>query len=138
MPVKTKRAEIIPARLPKREESSPVRTTLLRRRQAPDQGHRIGRRPRREDRIVGGACDAVRHISGQEAEGVAGRVGRDGVDGDLAERRRCAIVLIVPPERRIAGLIALLPENGDEIDRMTITKPNSPKDSNLSQKPAGR
>jgi hypothetical protein len=29
-------------------------------------------------------------------------------------------------------------ENGDEIDRMTITKPNSPKDSNLSQKPAGR
>ena len=29
-------------------------------------------------------------------------------------------------------------ENGDEIDRMTITKPNSPKDSNLLQKPAGR
>jgi hypothetical protein len=40
MPVKTKRAETIPARLPKREESSPVRRTLLPRRQAPDQRHR--------------------------------------------------------------------------------------------------
>jgi hypothetical protein len=29
-------------------------------------------------------------------------------------------------------------ENGDEIDRITITKPAQPKDSTLSQKPPGR
>src|SRR6476646_10769060 len=88
----------------------------LLRRQPPDQGHRVGRRSRGKYWIIGRTGNAIGHIAGEEAEGIAGCVLRYGVDRDLAERSRGSIVLIVPSLGRVVGRIALLAENADEVE----------------------
>src|SRR5665648_667134 len=93
---------------------TPLRNGL--RGQAAGEGDDVGRRTDLEDRIVGRAGDAVHHITGQETEGVAGRIGSDGLDADLAERRGRAAILVVPAERRIGGLIAVLADDRGEIE----------------------
>src|SRR4029077_9297080 len=88
----------------------------LLRRQPPDQGHRVGRRSRGKYGIIGRTGNAIGHIAGEEAEGIAGCVLRYGVDRDLAERSRGSIVLVVPSLGRVVGRIALLAKNGDEVE----------------------
>ena len=88
----------------------------LLRRQRPDQGHRVGRRSRGKYGIIGRTGNAIGHIAGEEAEGIAGCVLRYGVDRDLAERSRGSVVLVVPSLGRVVGRIALLAKNGDEVE----------------------
>src|SRR6476646_8761446 len=88
----------------------------LLRRQPPDQGHRVGRRSRGKYWIIGRTVNAIGHIAGEEAEGIAGCVLRYGVDRVLAERSRGSVVLVVPSLGRVVGRIALLAKNGDEVE----------------------
>src|SRR5215210_3391705 len=53
----------------------------------PDQRNDVGRRPHREDGVVGRPSNAVRQIGREEAERVAGVIWRDRLDRDLAKRR---------------------------------------------------
>src|SRR5262245_19260801 len=92
------------------------RTRFLLRGLPARKRHGVVERPDLEDRVVGRPGDAVGEVPRQEREGIAGGGWGDPGDADLAERGGLAPILIVPTLRRVAGLIAVTPADGHELE----------------------
>ena len=84
------------------------------RRDPPGEGNDVGGRADEEDRIVGGSGDPLRQIGRQEGEGIASGVRCDLLDADPPERALLPVVL-VPEGRGVAGGIAVLADNGEQV-----------------------
>src|SRR5262245_56130049 len=78
--------------------------------------HDVILRPDLEDGVVRRSRDAAGHVPRKEGERIARRGRREPLDADLAERRRLAPILVVPSLRRVAGLIAVMPAYGQELE----------------------
>src|SRR4029453_8918365 len=85
-------------------------------RRAASEGNDVVRRADLEDGVVGRSGDAVGHVPGEKREHIARRGRCQSLDADLAERRRLAPILVVPSLRRVAGLIAVTPADGHELE----------------------
>src|SRR5262245_19887643 len=79
--------------------------------------HHVIRRSDLEDGVVRRSRDAVDHIPREERECIASRGWCEPLDADLAERGRLAPILVVPSLGRVAGLIAVTPADGHELER---------------------
>src|SRR5262245_14950384 len=85
-------------------------------RLAASEGNDVVRRADLEDGVVGRSGDAVGHVPWQERERIACRGRCQPLDADLAERRCLAPFLVFPSLCLVAGLIAVAPADGHELE----------------------